>query len=240
MKGKLFLIPTSISDSTESAVIPSQIREVIKNTDYYLCENLRTARRYISSLKIRDSIEALHFELLDKDTEEKMLSVLFEPVLNGYNMGVISESGCPGVADPGALAVKFAHEKEIKVVPLVGPSSILLALMASGLNGQKFAFHGYLPVQSTEAVQAIKALERESGEKKQTQIFIETPYRNNSLLSHLLKSLRPDTILCVACDLTSHQEKIVSQTVKQWKNEAILLEKVPSIFLFAAAPTRHS
>ena len=175
------------------------------------------------------------FEVLDKDTKVESLAKLLEPIGEGKNIGLLSESGCPGVADPGALAVQFAHEHQITVVPLVGPSSILLALMASGLNGQRFAFHGYLPIDSKEAVVAIKNLERESREKNQTQIFIETPYRNSALMGHLIKSLRPDTRLCIAVDLTSTREKIICKEVLRWKAEPVSLEKVPTVFLFLAA-----
>ena len=169
------------------------------------------------------------------DLMAETLPALFKPLLAGNNMGVVSESGCPGVADPGALAVEFAHKNKIIVAPLVGPSSILLALMASGLNGQKFAFHGYLPIEAKEASQAIKNLERESKEKNQTQIFIETPYRNNALLSHLRNSLHPDTMLCVALQLTAANEKIICQEVSQWNEHPVTFEKMPAVFLFLAA-----
>ena len=236
MKGKLFLIPTFLTENSQLDNIPSQVRDTIRVTSYFLCENIRTARRYISSLKIHKSIESLHFEVLDKDTKSEALSGLMAPLEEGHNMGVISESGCPGIADPGSLAVHFAHKKNITVVPLVGPSSIVLALMASGLNGQKFAFHGYLPIEGADAIHTIKNLERESKEKNQTQIFIETPFRNNALLGHLLKSLQPDTRLCVAFHLTSSMEKIICQEVNQWKIKPVTFEKAPAVFLFLAAP----
>ncbi|MBY0432948.1 MAG: SAM-dependent methyltransferase [Cyclobacteriaceae bacterium] len=234
LRGKLFLFPVVIAEDTEKAVIPPHVIECIKNTQYFLCENIRTARRFISKLKVHSSIESLHFEILDKDTSIETLPKLFVRLLQGNNIGVLSESGCPGVADPGALAVAYAHENGFTVVPLVGPSSILLALMASGLNGQQFAFHGYLPVHASEAGTAIKMLERESKEKNQTQIFIETPYRNNALLSHLVKTLQPDTRLCVAINLTAPGEKIICQSVRKWKQSSISLEKVPAVFLFLA------
>ena len=235
MKGKLFLIPTVLAEETQQEVIPLPVREAVKLTSYFLCENIRFARRYISSLKIHDSIESLRFEVLDKETKPETLASLLAPLLEGHNMGVISESGCPGIADPGSIAVHFAHKENITVVPLVGPSSILLALMASGMNGQKFAFHGYLPIDATDAIQSIKNLERESKEKNQTQIFIETPYRNNALLGHLLKALHPNTQLCIASQLTSPQEKIICQEVNQWKKHPITFEKEPAVFLFLAA-----
>src|SRR6218665_2647194 len=169
MSGKLFLIPVPIADDTPS-VIPSQVVETIKPLTHFLVEDIRTARRFLSSLKIYPSIEALHFDVLNKDTKELALGDMMRPLMKGTDMGILSESGCPGIADPGAVAVKYAHQHGITVVPLVGPSSILMALMASGLNGQQFAFHGYLPVDAKEVATKIKDLERESKAKKQTQI----------------------------------------------------------------------
>jgi len=197
-----------------------------------LVEDARTARRYLSSLKIYDSIESLNIEVLDKDTKAEQLDELMKPLLTGNYMGIISESGCPGVADPGSMAVAYAHERNIQVVPLVGPSSILLGLMASGLNGQKFAFHGYLPVDGKEAIKTIKELERESEQKNQTQIFIETPYRNNSVLDHLLNSLKPTMLLTIAVDINGFNENIRTKSVGEWKVAKPTLPKLPSLFLF--------
>jgi 16S rRNA (cytidine1402-2'-O)-methyltransferase len=231
-KGKLYLIPAIIADDTQELVIPLHVRQVLPSIKYFLAEDVRTARRYLSSLKIYTSIESLSFEVLNKDTQEESLKTLFEPVFKGENTGVLSESGCPGVADPGALAVKFAHENEVQVIPLVGPSSLLLALMASGLNGQHFAFHGYLPVDSKEATSPIKAFEKESQFKQQTQIFIETPYRNNQLMATLLKTLADDTLLCVALDVTGKSESIRTLTVRKWKSMKTDFPKCPAVFLF--------
>lgn len=197
-----------------------------------MVEDARTARRYLSSLKIYDSIESLNIEVLDKDTKAEQLDELMKPLLTGNYMGIISESGCPGVADPGSMAVAYAHERNIQVVPLVGPSSILLGLMASGLNGQKFAFHGYLPVDGKEAIKTIKELERESEQKNQTQIFIETPYRNNSVLDHLLNSLKPTMLLTIAVDINGFNENIRTKSVAEWKVAKPTLPKLPSLFLF--------
>ncbi|CAN5184408.1 SAM-dependent methyltransferase [soil metagenome] len=235
MKGKLFLLPTIIADETQLDVIPNSVKDSVKSLSYFLCENVRTARRFVSSLKVHASIEALQFELLDKDTAPELLPALMAPITAGQNIGILSESGCPGIADPGALAVAYAHRHDIQVIPLVGPSSILLALMASGLNGQRFAFHGYVPVEAREAGSLIKDLENDSRERNQTQIFIETPYRNNSIMSHFMKSLRPDTRLCVAVNLTSPTEKIICKTIDQWKKGSVSFEKVPAVFLFLAA-----
>ncbi|MEQ9414010.1 MAG: SAM-dependent methyltransferase, partial [Cyclobacteriaceae bacterium] len=196
--------------------------------------DIRTARRYLSSLSIFESIEQLYFNTLDKNTTETELPQLMSPLFEGKPIGIISESGCPGVADPGSLAVRYAHQNGIPIEPLVGPSSILLALMASGLNGQRFAFNGYLPVEAQEASQSIKKFEGESKTKNQTQIFIETPYRNNALISHLLKSLHDETLLCIAVNITGDLEMIKTQTVKAWKSTEITLPKEPALFLFQA------
>lgn len=235
MKGKLYLIPTLLADQTQDAVLNTSVKQTIGKLQFFLCENVRSARRFVASLRIHDSVEALQFDLLDKDTQTVQLEKLLQPLHQGSDMGVMSESGCPGIADPGALAVDYAHRQGIQVVPLVGPSSIMLALMASGLNGQKFSFHGYLPIGSQEAASAIRNLEIESREKNQTQIFIETPYRNNSLLAHLLKTLRADTRLCIAVNLTAADEKIICQDVKDWRIHPVLFEKVPATFLFQAS-----
>ena len=199
-----------------------------------MVEDIRTARRYLSSLKIYKNIESLHFSLLNKDTSRSAIKEMFDPVFNGHHLGVLSESGCPGVADPGALAAAFAHEHDIEVIPLVGPSSILLALMASGLNGQQFAFHGYLPIDPKEAAHKIKQLEKESREKNQTQIFIETPYRNNQILKNLLQSLAGNTHLCLAFNLTGQTGFVKMKSVSEWKKEVPSLAKEPAVFLFLA------
>ena len=232
--GKLYIIPSIIAESTQEKVIPAQVKEVLKWINHFVVEDVRTARRYLSSLKIFDSIDALHFQLLNKDTKEHELPELLKYLQEGYHMGVISESGCPGIADPGALAVAYAHRNHIQVVPLVGPSSILLALMASGLNGQSFAFHGYLPVEAKEAAKAIREFEKESNVKHQTQLFIETPYRNNQVLDHLLNSLKPTSILSIALDLTGQSQFIQTKTVKDWKLNKPSLPKEPAIFSFLA------
>ncbi len=234
-KGKLYLIPTIISDDTQEKVIPTQVRVVLHGLQHFLAEDVRTARRYLSSLKIYDSIESLSIEVLDKDTQIHQLEELCAPMFSGKNLGILSDSGCPGVADPGALAARFAHQHQIEVVPLVGPSSILLALMASGLNGQHFAFHGYLPIESKEGAKTIKEFERESKQKNQTQIFIETPYRNNNIFSALKTNLGENTLLCVASDITGLNEFIKTQSIKKWKESQYEWKKVPTVFLFLAS-----
>lgn len=232
--GKLFLIPTAIAANTNELVVPPQVKSVLRGIRHFLAEDVRTARRYLSSLKIYDSVEGLSFSLLNKDTKEIELATLFTPTLSGNHLGVLSEAGCPGVADPGALAVNYAHAAGIRVVPLVGPSAILLALMASGLNGQHFAFHGYLPIQAREVSKVIKDLEKESRLKNQTQIFIETPYRNHSLFENLTRNLSAQTQLCVAVDITGENENIFTQSVGQWRRQPITLGKDPAVFLFLA------
>ena len=233
-KGNLFLIPTAIADETQQIIMPPQVTDRLPDIRFFLAENIRTARRYLSSLKLYEKIDDLHFSTLNKDTKEEQLADLFVPALSGHHLGVISEAGCPGVADPGSLAVRFAHKNGIKVIPMVGPSAILLSLMASGLNGQQFAFHGYLPIQPNEASKAIRELEKESAAKNQTQIFIETPYRNNNLFNHLTRYLKPGTELCVAFDITGQHEFILTRPVREWRSQPVELPKNPAVFLFLA------
>lgn len=231
MKGKLYLIPTIIAEDTQAAVIPSQVRNALPSIQYFLAEEIRTARRYLSSLKVYESIEPLHFQVLDKKTKLAELKEFFKPIEEGKNIGILSESGCPGVADPGALAVHYAHQHGITVVPLVGPSSLLLALMGSGLNGQRFAFHGYLPIDAKDRQQAIRELEKESKQKNQTQLFIETPYRNQPVFNDLIKTLAPSTQLCVAYDVTGSAEILKTKSVSDWRKEPLALDKLPCVFL---------
>lgn len=234
-KGTLYLIPTVIAEDTADRVISAHVKNILRPIRFFLVEDIRTARRFLSSLSIFDSIEQLYFNTLDKNTTETELPQLMSPLLKGKPVAVISESGCPGVADPGALAVRYAHERGIKVEPLVGPSSILLAMMASGLNGQRFSFNGYLPVESSEAIQAIKKFENESKTRNQTQIFIETPYRNNALVKHLLDALHDETLLCIAVNITGETESIKTQAVKSWKLSNPKLPREPALFLFLSS-----
>lgn len=230
-KGKLFLIPSVLAENTALQVISPQIREVIANTKIFLVENIRTTRRYISSLKLGVNLEEIHFELLDKDTPPETMSRLMLPLMNGADIGIISEAGCPGIADPGAVAVAFAHQKGIQVVPLSGPSSMFLALMGSGFSGQSFAFHGYLPIDKKERTAAIKKLEAESIREKRAQIFMETPFRNNQLLEDLLLSLHPNTKLCIAKNITGSDEMILTKTANEWKKLPLDLHKIPTVFV---------
>lgn len=233
-QGKLYLIPNVLAENTAHQVIAPQVKEVIKNTRHYLVEDLRTARRYISSLKLGITIEELGMEILDKKTKEHQIKELMKPVFQGQDIGVISEAGCPGIADPGALAVAFAHQKGIQVIPLVGPSSMFLGLMASGFNGQSFAFLGYLPIDKKARIDSIKELESESLKYYRTQIFMETPFRNNHLFEDLKNTLHPNTKVCIAKNLTGKDEFIHSKTVADWKKVKVDLHKVPTVFLVYA------
>jgi 16S rRNA (cytidine1402-2'-O)-methyltransferase len=233
-KGKLFMIPTVLAENTAHWVISPQVKEVIANTKIFLVENPRSARRYISSLKLGITIDELQLEVLDKDTPPEQVSRLMMPLLNGSDIGVISEAGCPGIADPGALAVAYAHQKDIQVVPLSGPSSMFLALMGSGFSGQSFAFHGYLPIDKKERAAALKKLEQESVREKRAQLFMETPFRNNQLLADALAFLSPQTKLCIAKNLTASDELIQTKTIADWKNHPLDLHKVPTVFILQA------
>lgn len=231
-KGIIYLIPSVISPDTAINVLPQQIAEVVKNTQYFLVETIRESRRFISSLKLGIDISTLRFEKVDKDTIDTKTEKYLAPALKGYNIGVLSDAGCPGVADPGAQVARIAHKLDLKVVPLVGPSSLLLALMASGMNGQSFAFNGYLPIDQKEAGQRIKHFEKVSKINNQTQLFIETPYRSDRTFEILLKNLSIDTVLCVAKDITGKQEYIRSMPINQWKKVKLTIGKEPTIFLF--------
>ena len=228
------MIPTVLAENTAHWVISPQVQEVISHTKIFLVENPRSARRYISSLKLGINIEELHMEVLDKDTPPEQVSRLMMPLLNGADIGVISEAGCPGIADPGAVAVAFAHQKGIQVVPLSGPSSMFLALMGSGFSGQSFAFHGYLPIDKKERAAALKKLEQESVREKRAQLFMETPFRNNQLLADALASLSPQTKLCIAKNLTATDELIQTKTIADWKNHPLDLHKIPTVFILQA------
>ncbi|HMB61532.1 MAG TPA: SAM-dependent methyltransferase, partial [Eudoraea sp.] len=200
--GSLFLIPSTLGDNEPLEVLPISIKRAIEEINYFIVEHEKTARRFIKKISPRKSQSGLRIELLNKFTEPGSITSFLNPCLQGENIGILSEAGCPGIADPGADVVRIAHEKGIKVVPLVGPSSIILALMASGLNGQSFAFNGYLPIEASERKKAIKAFERLSRERGQSQLFIETPYRNDVLLSEFLKVMSDTTMLCIATDIT--------------------------------------
>ncbi len=234
MKRTIYLIPNIIAEDTQDQVINSQVLETVGELDYYLAENVRSARRFISSLKVRP-VSELHFEKLDKNTSEKDLDWLTKPLQDGHSLGIISEAGCPAVADPGSLLIKWAHRMNVPVVPLVGPCSIILALMASGMNGQRFEFHGYLPIENADRTKTLRWMEKESRKRNKTQIFMETPYRNQKLMEAIIRSCDPSTILCIALDLTSPDQQIIAAPVEKWKRLKLSLNKKPAIFLIQAA-----
>lgn len=228
------MIPCPIADSTEVYdVVPAANGRVLDSLDYFIVENVRSARRFLSKAGIGRKIDELEFvELNEHTVAGAAVEAMVRPILQGRSAGVISEAGVPGVADPGALVVEACHRKGIRVVPLVGPSSILLALMASGLNGQSFAFNGYLPVKPPERGKAIKALERRAHAERQSQIFIEAPYRNVKLMEQLLQVLAADTLLTVACDITSPEEFILTLPVARWRERKMPdIAKRPTIFI---------
>lgn len=228
--GKIFIIPTPISHANPRSVLPEMVIRTIHDLDTFFVENIRTARRFLSSMGVRN-IQDLHFEILDKNTEVKTLEDLMLIVKNGKDVGIMSEAGCPGIADPGSGITSLAHRYGIKVIPITGPSSIFLALMASGFNGQNFQFNGYLPINTEARRKSILNLERLVYSKNQTQIFMETPYRNNKILDALLSVLRPDTLLCIAADITSENEAIKTKPVSEWIKQVPDLHKKPVIFL---------
>jgi len=232
MPGVLYLIPSPIiTDGDLKSVISKYIINIINTIDYFIVENERTTRRYLSKLEIEKAINDLHFFVLNKHTLPEKLPTFLEPIKKNSNVGLLSEAGIPCVADPGGQIVKIAHCNNIKIVPLVGPSSIIMALMASGLNGQNFSFVGYLPININQKKQVIKQLEKRSLVENQTQIFIETPYRNNHMIEDLINSLSPNTLLCIASEITSQREFIKTRSIKEWKNNIPDLNKKPCIFL---------
>ena len=225
----IYLIPNLLGDSTLS-VLPSQIEEVVQTLNYFIVENEKSARKFIKRIA-PDKVQAdLRIAVIDKHQLHNDMLPFITPCLEGISAGIISEAGCPGIADPGADIVRLAHQKGLKVIPLVGPSSLLLAMMASGLNGQNFAFNGYLPIDKQQRKSSLKALERKAQEG-QSQLFIETPYRNTQLLSELTTTLHDSTLLCVACDITLPTEHIQTLTIRQWRTTSIDLHKRPTIFI---------
>lgn len=233
--GTLYLIPCTLGDSPAEQVLPLHVINIARHLSYFVVEQTKTARQFLSALKPEQPIQSLNFSTLNQHTLANELTALLAPLLAGHDMGIISEAGCPGIADPGADLVNLAHRNGIRVVPLVGPSSILLALMASGLNGQCFAFQGYLPIDEIERKKSIAALEIESAKRNQTQLFIETPYRNERMFAALLANCQPQTLLCVATDITLASEEIRTYSIAQWRKKTMpSLNKRPSLFLLLA------
>lgn len=229
--GKLYLIPVTLGESNPFDVLPETVKRTVEFIDDYIVENEKTARKFIKSVLPEKVQASLRISTLNKHTEIAEHNRMLQPCMDGINVGLMSEAGCPGVADPGAAIVKIAHEKGIQVVPLVGPSSILLAMMGSGMNGQSFAFNGYLPIDKSDKKSALKNFEKLSQDKNQSQIFIETPYRNNKLLEDILQVLQPSTHLCIACDITLLTEYIKTYKVSDWKKTKIDLHNRPTIFV---------
>jgi 16S rRNA (cytidine1402-2'-O)-methyltransferase len=230
-KGNLYLIPCPLGDTPPLEVLPLLVKKAIENIDYYIVEHEKNARRFIKSINSKKSQSNLNINEINKFTKSEEIPEMLSPCLNGFDVGVISDAGCPGIADPGAAVVQEAHRLGLKVVPLVGPSSILMAMMASGFNGQNFAFNGYLPIDKSERKSTIKRLEKLSSDYDQSQSFIETPYRNNQLLESLISSLHPQTNICVACDITLPSEYIKTATAGEWKKIKVDLHKRPTLFI---------
>ena len=230
-KGDLYLIPCPMGDVPPLAVLPISVKNSIEKIDYYIVEHEKNARRFIKDIVPEKQQSSLKFQEINKFTIEEEIPAMLNPCLEGFDVGIISDAGCPGIADPGARAVHYAHEKGIKIIPMVGPSSILLAMMASGFNGQNFAFNGYLPIDKGERKIELKRLEKLSKDYDQSQLFIETPYRNNQMLQSLIENLGAQTRICVACDITLPSEYIKTAPVELWKKIKVDLHKRPTLFI---------
>jgi 16S rRNA (cytidine1402-2'-O)-methyltransferase len=233
-KGRLYLIPAPLSDSDLNDYIPARVRDIVNSLKYFVVEDLRTARRYISKLKIDTPIDELNFSLFNEHTDIKSISSLLNPVFQGYDLGLLSDAGMPCIADPGEELVRIAHSNGVTVIPLVGPSSIFLALAASGLSGEKFSFEGYLPAKTPDLIKIVRKLEQQSRQENQSKIFIETPYRSAKIFETILNICSPDTFVCVACNITSSDEFIQTRQVKEWKKNIPELNKKPCIFILQA------
>lgn len=230
-KGKLYLIPTTLGENEPLEVLPLSVKKVVEELDHFIVENQKTARRFIKRLVPKKSQPSLVLKSIDKYADSLEVSTYLDACDEGISIGLLSEAGVPAIADPGAEVVKLAHSKGIQVVPLVGPSSIILAMMASGMDGQSFAFNGYLPIDSSERKKMIKKLEKLSFENKQSQIFIETPYRNEKMFADLKSTLSKNTNLCIACDITLSTEYIKTYTAEVWKKVKVDLHKRPAIYI---------
>lgn len=227
----LYLLPVALGEASLEKVLPVYNIDIIKKIKYFIVEDIRSARRFLKKADRDIDIDSLTFYTLNKHTSPEDISGYLKPLMDGNSMGVISEAGCPAVADPGAVVVAIAQKKNLRVIPLVGPSSIILSVMASGFNGQSFAFHGYLPIESGERVKKLKQLEQRVYSEDQTQLFIETPYRNNKMAEDILRNCRPQTRLCIAANITEEGEYIKTKTVKEWQGKLPDLSKIPCVFL---------
>lgn len=231
MSGKIYLIPVTLGETSIEKVLPSYNRDIIIPLRHFIVENIRSARRFLKKTESSINIDELTFFELNKHTDLKQIETYLQPLKDGADIGIISEAGCPAIADPGADIVAIAQKKGIAVVPLVGPSSILMALMGSGFNGQSFAFHGYLPIDAKDRVQRIKQLEQRIYNEHQTQIFIETPYRNHKMAEDLIRNCTPSTKLCIAMNITCDDEYIKTLPVKSWDKKLPDMNKKPCVFL---------
>lgn len=231
MKGTLYLVPNTLGNADSGMTIPEGVKSYIDQTSVFIVENLRNARRYLKNLNREINIDMLTFYELNKHTDAGEIPSYLKELLEGQDAAIISEAGVPGIADPGAEVVRVAHETGIRVVPLTGPSSILLALMASGLNGQSFCFHGYLPIKRPERIKKIRELEQMAERNGTTQLFMEAPYRNDAMLSDILESCQNATRLCIAADITMETEFIYTKSIGQWKRKKPALHKRPVMFL---------
>lgn len=231
METALYLLPVTLGDTPVEQVLPAYNKEIILGIKHFIVEDVRSARRFLKKVEASINIDELTFYPLNKHTSPDDLSGYLKPLQEGHSMGVISEAGCPAVADPGADVVAMAQRKNLKVVPLVGPSSIILSVMGSGFNGQSFAFHGYLPIEVADRIKRLKELEGRIYSENQTQLFIETPYRNNKMMEDIVKTCRPQTKLCIAANITCEGEYIHTKTIREWKGHLPDLTKVPCIFL---------
>ena len=229
--GNIYLIPNLLGESSLE-VLPSQVATIVQSLTYFVVENEKSARKFIKQIAPNKVQAELQIAVINKHHETDFAHFL-TPCLQGHSIGIISEAGCPGIADPGADIVRIAHQKKMRVIPLVGPSSLLLAMMSSGLNGQNFAFNGYLPIEKQERYKTLKNLESKA-RKGQAQLFIEKPYRNKNLLTDLNSTLQPDTLLCIACDITLPTEEISTLPIHQWKKKTIDLQKRPTIFILGS------
>lgn len=233
--GKIYLIPNTLGEGTAPLeVLPISIKEIIADTTHFIVENEKSFRRFVKKITPNKKQASLEIKIINKYTNPIEIQNYLDPCLEGNNIGIVSEAGCPVIADPGSEVVKLAHQKNIKVVPMVGPSSIIMSLMASGFNGQNFSFNGYLPIDKLDRKKQMKVLEKRSVQQQQAQIFIETPYRNDKLLVDLKQALKPNTMLCVATDISLPSEYIVTKPVKDWKKINIDLHKRPTIFIIQA------
>lgn len=234
-KGTIYLIPMLLGEGEQEHVLPPYILEVVKKTKFFIVENERTTRRFLKKLDASFDIDSSSFSILNKHTKNSEVNGFLDPAIHGENIGVISESGCPAIADPGAKIVEIAHKRNLTVKPLVGPNSLLLALMGSGMNGQSFAFNGYLPSKPQERGNRIKFFDSIVKKIQQSQIFIETPYRNNHVFEEMLKSCSPSTLLCVATDITLETESIKTRSIKDWKDHTPDIHKKPTVFIIGSA-----